>query len=245
MKRFSLLLLSAFLLCSFPAVHAKTTQLYATDGVHVRKEASVDSAICTTIELGTPVKKTGKSGNWIAVRVGEIEGYIYKDYLSSTQPSAVDPSEDSSDDSYTEHKKGSASVCDPAELREKAIDSALSHLGDTYSQTRRDEDGYADCSSLVRDAYLSASGQFIGNTTVTQSDAMENYFYDIEDIYDVTPGDLVYHLSGDNHTGIYLGNGRVLHASQKAGKVKISTYDSSSTYWEYGCNAAKYCVDQQ
>ena len=41
---------------------------------------------------------------------------------------------------------------------------------------------------------------------------------------------------------IYLGNGKVLHASQTAGKVKISTFSSSSRYWDTGCNAAGYCV---
>ena len=41
---------------------------------------------------------------------------------------------------------------------------------------------------------------------------------------------------------IYLGNGKVLHASQTAGKVKISTFISSSRYWDTGCNAAGYCV---
>lgn len=244
MKRIFLVLLSGLLLCSIPAANTQAKQLYATDGVHIRKEASVNSAICATIELGTPVTEIGKSGNWIAVRAGETEGYIYKDYLSSTQPSSTEEYEGSSEDSANTDTR-SASTCDPANLREKAMDYAISCLGDTYSQARRDEDGYADCSSLVRDAYLDASGQFIGNTTVTQSDTMGNYFYDIENVYDLTPGDLVYHLSSDNHTGIYLGNGRVLHASQTAGEVKISVYDSTSTYWEYGCNAAKYCIDQQ
>ena len=72
---------------------------------------------------------------------------------------------------------------------------------------------------------------------------MNGYFYSIGKITDATPGDLVYHLSGDNHTGIYLGNGQVLHASQKAGSVTISSYDSGSVYWEYGCNAAAYCYE--
>lgn len=72
---------------------------------------------------------------------------------------------------------------------------------------------------------------------------MNDYFYSIEPITDAAPGDLLYHLSGDRHTGIYLGGGQVLHASQNAGTVKISSYDSSSSYWEYGCNAAAYCYD--
>ena len=64
----------------------------------------------------------------------------------------------------------------------------------------------------------------------------------ISSVRQATVGDLVFHQNGSNHVGIYLGNGKVLHASQTAGKVKISTFSSSSRYWDTGCNAAGYCV---
>ena len=102
--------------------------------------------------------------------------------------------------------------------------------------------GYADCSSLMRDAYKSASGKYIGNTTYEQLELMHSYLYSISSVRQATVGDLVFHQNGSNHVGIYLGNGKVLHASQTAGKVKISTFSSSSRYWDTGCNAAGYCV---
>ena len=113
---------------------------------------------------------------------------------------------------------------------------------DKYSQSRRNQKGYADCSSLMRDAYKSASGKYIGNTTYEQLELMHSYLYSISSVRQATVGDLVFHQNGSNHVGIYLGNGKVLHASQTAGKVKISTFSSSSRYWDTGCNAAGYCV---
>ena len=126
--------------------------------------------------------------------------------------------------------------------RTKAVSYAKRRVGDKYSQSRRNQKGYADCSSLMRDAYKSASGKYIGNTTYEQLELMHSYLYSISSVRQATVGDLVFHQNGSNHVGIYLGNGKVLHASQTAGKVKISTFSSSSRYWDTGCNAAGYCV---
>ena len=93
----------------------------------------------------------------------------------------------------------------------------------------------------MRDAYKSASGKYIGNTTYEQLELMHSYLYSISSVRQATVGDLVFHQNGSNHVGIYLGNGKVLHASQTAGKVKISTFSSSSRYWDTGCNACGVC----
>ena len=45
--------------------------------------------------------------------------------------------------------------------RTKAVSYAKRRVGDKYSQSRRNQKGYADCSSLMRDAYKSASGKYI------------------------------------------------------------------------------------
>ena len=43
------------------------------------------SKVLTSVSAGTSVTKTGRSGNWIAVRVNGIKGYIYKSYLSGSK----------------------------------------------------------------------------------------------------------------------------------------------------------------
>ncbi|MCD8019402.1 MAG: SH3 domain-containing protein [Clostridiales bacterium] len=309
-SRFALICFLLFTLC-MNSVHVSAKQLYTTDGVHVRSQPNSSSEICTTLEKGTAVTKTGTSGNWIKIQADGVSGYIYKDYLSSDGLSSESTSKDStssgtssstsyinstevnlrkkanshckikavlekgetvsilshsgnwtkiqredgtsgyvysiylgagkSSDTSSESTVSRADVI--SEYRSDAISYAKTRLGDSYSQDLRDTDGYADCSSLVRDAYKNATGISIGNTTTTQADQMEDYFYSISKITDATRGDLLYHLSDDNHVGIYLGNGKVLQASQKSGCVKISTYDSNTSYWEYGCNAAAYCYD--
>lgn len=212
-----------------PASVSETSYVNSTD-VNLRKKANDHCKVKAVLTAGDSVTILGKNGNWTKIQTASGQkGYVFSIYLGE-KSNASEPKQPSKSEVISDYRSG-------------AISYGKNHLGDIYSQSLRDTEGYADCSSLVRDAFLNASGTFIGDTTVTQSDAMSNYLYSIDKITDVTPGDLVYHLSSDNHVGIYLGKGKVLHASQSAGVVKISTYDDNNPFWEYGCNAAAYCYD--
>ena len=282
---------------------SRTTSIYDRRCKCARKTKQFFEVL-TSVSAGTSVTKTGRSGNWIAVRVNGIKGYIYKSYLSGSKNTSTATVSKSTSyravitassvnlrakPSFSSRVKGSLSagqavtVCSTngswkkvqtskgkkgyvygiyvrksassskttakktttassSSYRTKAVSYAKRRVGDKYSQSRRNQKGYADCSSLMRDAYKSASGKYIGNTTYEQLELMHSYLYSISSVRQATVGDLVFHQNGSNHVGIYLGNGKVLHASQTAGKVKISTFSSSSRYWDTGCNAAGYCV---
>lgn len=208
---------------------SETTYINSTE-VNLRKKANDHCKVKAVLNTGDSVTVLGQNGNWTKVQTASGQrGYVYSIYLGEKKNNP-EPKQPSKSEVISDY-------------RSDAISYGEDHLGDLYSQSLRNTAGYADCSSLVRDAFLTATGKFIGDTTVTQSDAMSDYLYSINKITDVTPGDLIYHLSSDNHVGIYLGNGKVLHASQSAGTVKISTYDNSNSFWEYGCNAAAYCYD--
>lgn len=221
------------------ALPVSAAVLYTQDEANIRQEPKKDSKKLGALEASVKVTIVSESGNWIKIRTDEgTEGYIYKDLLGN---SPVTEKEEAAEAAGEEVEKDSGSGDVLTDIREKAISYGQDHLGDTYSQKHRNESGYADCSSLVRDAYEEASGEYIGDDTKTQSDVMNSYFYEITSLRDVEEGDLVYHLSKDNHTGIYLGDGKVLHASKKAGKVVVTEFSLDSDYWEYGCNAASYC----
>lgn len=303
-KNHTAILFSLLLFLMLPVTFVHAQRLYTTDGVNVRAKPNSSSKVLTSVSVGTSVTKTGRSGNWIAVSVNGIKGYIYKSYLSGSKNTSTATVSKSTSyravitassvnlrakPSFSSRVKGSLSagqavtVCSTngswkkvqtskgkkgyvygiyvgksasssktttkktttassSSYRTKAVSYAKRRVGDKYSQSRRDQKGYADCSSLMRDAYKSASGKYIGNTTYEQLELMHSYLYSISSVRQATVGDLVFHQNGSNHVGIYLGNGKVLHASQTAGKVKISTFSSSSRYWDTGCNAAGYCV---
>lgn len=107
--------------------------------------------------------------------------------------------------------------------------SALTRVGDPYSQSRRGQGSYVDCSYLTQWAY----GQ---NGISIPSIASEQARWCVENGYvipksDLQIGDLVFWNRDDcacgrydeiHHVGIYLGDGQVIEASSSQGKVVVN-----------------------
>ena len=84
-KNHTAILFSLLLFLMLPVTFVHAQRLYTTDGVNVRAKPNSSSKVLTSVSAGTSVTKTGRSGNWIAVRVNGIKGYIYKSYLSGSK----------------------------------------------------------------------------------------------------------------------------------------------------------------
>ncbi|MDQ2709012.1 MAG: C40 family peptidase [Actinomycetota bacterium] len=76
--------------------------------------------------------------------------------------------------------------------------------------------GAFDCSGLMLWAYKQA-GVSLPRTSAAQSNAGTSVSKN-----DLKPGDLVFYYSPVSHVGMYLGNGKILHASEPGVPVKIS-----------------------
>ena len=55
------------------------------DAVNVREEATTASDVVTSIEQNTAVTVTGETGDWYAIKVNGVSGYVMKQYLSSSK----------------------------------------------------------------------------------------------------------------------------------------------------------------
>lgn len=115
----------------------------------------------------------------------------------------------------------------PANERAKIIiETAMSRLGDPYSQPKRGQGRYIDCSWLTYIAYK-AAGINIPTTSVEQA----KYCYDnnlMVGYNELQPGDLVFWSKTScgcgrwneiHHVAIYCGNGKIVEASSSLGKV--------------------------
>jgi cell wall-associated NlpC family hydrolase len=96
-----------------------------------------------------------------------------------------------------------------------ALQFALAQQGKPYVSGATGPGSY-DCSGLTQAAYH-AAGISIGRTTWDQ----------VKDgtpvsQADLRPGDLVFFYSGISHVGIYLGNGKVVHAPHSGAVVEIA-----------------------
>lgn len=110
----------------------------------------------------------------------------------------------------------------PGETGNKAVDLALTKLGTPYSQERRNQEGYFDCSSFTYWVYsqLGISLQHGGSNTAS---AQARYITEnnLAIPYDsLVPGDLIFYSFEVNnrylnisHVAIYAGDGYVVDAS--------------------------------
>jgi len=116
----------------------------------------------------------------------------------------------------------------PGETGNKAVDLALTKLGTPYSQEKRDQEGYFDCSSFTYWVYsqLGVNLQHGGSNTAA---AQARYITEnnLAVSYDsLAPGDLIFYSFEVNnrylnvsHVAIYAGNGYVVDASFSKKKV--------------------------
>ncbi len=116
----------------------------------------------------------------------------------------------------------------PGETGNKAVNLALTKLGTPYSQERRNQEGYFDCSSFTYWVYsqLGISLQHGGSNTaaaqaryITESNLAVSYD-------SLAPGDLIFYSFEVNnrylnisHVAIYAGDGYVVDASYSKKKV--------------------------
>ena len=66
---------------------SKTGYIKGT-GVRMRSGASTTSSILGVYNTGTEMTITGESGNWYKVSYGGKDGYVSKDYMTTTKPSS-------------------------------------------------------------------------------------------------------------------------------------------------------------
>lgn len=104
---------------------------------------------------------------------------------------------------------------------EKAASYALQQVGVPYRYGGDNPSGF-DCSGLVQYSYLRA-GRALPRTT----GALWDYVTPVRD-KDMRAGDLVFfRIAGKmQHVGMYVGDGRFVHAPQSGRTVSVATLDS-------------------
>jgi peptidoglycan DL-endopeptidase CwlO len=102
-----------------------------------------------------------------------------------------------------------------AATRAAALDFAMSKIGSPYRYGASGPNAF-DCSGLVSWAFKRA-GKSLPRTSRAMSKVGTPVSRD-----QLQPGDLVFFYKPVSHVGIYIGNGKILHASTRKSPVKIS-----------------------
>jgi cell wall-associated NlpC family hydrolase len=115
---------------------------------------------------------------------------------------------------------------------------ALSLVGIDYRLGGDSPERGLDCSGLIRYVFQQVTGVTLPRTAQELSRIGLKVRPD-----DLAPGDLVFFNTrrfAFSHVGIYLGNGRFIHAPSNGGEVGVATL--SSAYWQRRYNGARRLV---
>ncbi|SNS03908.1 Cell wall-associated hydrolase, NlpC family [Geodermatophilus saharensis] len=108
----------------------------------------------------------------------------------------------------------------PGPAAATAVETALAQLGDPYVWGSSGPDGF-DCSGLTQYAYA-AAGISLPHSSKAQS-TMGTPVSRAE----LLPGDIVYFYSPVSHVGIYIGDGRMVHARTFGQPVAVTSVDQA------------------
>ena len=104
--------------------------------------------------------------------------------------------------------------------REKIAQFALQFVGNPYVYGGTSLTNGADCSGFVMSVFKEF-GYDLPRVAAAQYEASQK-----KDISQLETGDLVFYGAGGiNHVALYIGNGKIVHASTAATGIKVSDYN--------------------
>lgn len=185
--------------------------------VNVRSKPGADSEIITKLDKGAKLEIFEYSGNWARILIGEDRyGWVCKDFVT-VKNALVSRSEVSEPANAVNEQ---IVQDDDKDLRRQIIEYAKRFLGVKYVYGGSSPKGF-DCSGFVSYVFKhfdinlkrTSADQGIHGTKINRSD--------------LKPCDLVFFdtnggLNGISHVGIYMGEGKIIHASSGIGNVSIS-----------------------
>ena len=210
----------------------------AGNNVRMRDGASMSAGIITELFYGNRVTITGSFGDWTAVYYEGKPGYIYSQFVkegslsiagSSVTGSAYAVPGSDEAPGQTPELSGSS-----YEKGQQIAQYALQFLGYNYCWGGKDPSTGFDCSGLVYYVY----GQY-GYTLnrVAQDQARNGTAVSADSLQ---PGDILCFYSGSSyigHVGIYIGDGKFVHAQNSATGVVIT--DLNGHYGQRGFEARR------
>ena len=109
-----------------------------------------------------------------------------------------------------------------ASARQNLVDYALQFVGGPYRAGGNDPHTGVDCSGFVR--YVMQHGAGISMNRSSGSQATQGHAVNSSQMQ---PGDLLFYSggSGINHVAMYIGDGKIVHASTYATGIKISQWN--------------------
>lgn len=181
--------------------------------VSIYADADENSEVVAMAEKGESYEVVGKSSNdWVKVAAGEMEGYmkVQSEVMLSKAEEAAASAE------------AFAAEQDSASTRQKLVDYALQFVGGRYKFGGSDPHTGVDCSGFTKYVMQHGAGVSLSRSSRSQSTQGKTI-----SASEMQPGDLIFYGSGKNinHVAMYIGNGKVVHASTEKTGIKTSAWN--------------------
>lgn len=234
-----------------------------SSAVNVRKEPSTSSQIVTTLVLNTGVTITAQTDEWYKITYGNYIGYVYKPLISETPtatnrgsevrhpeptveetpktneqtvvtpPTQTAPQETVTPPAQTTPKEETItpSVPSTSSAGEKIVTFAKQYLGYRYVYGGTTPSSGFDCSGFIYYVFNSC-GYSVGRSITAQAGSGVAVSKS-----ELQLGDVVFFNNTSSgaigHVGIYIGDGRMIHAANSRRGVVTDTINSGyyNTYY--------------
>ena len=201
----------------------KTVATVNTETLNVRAEKSTDAAVLSQVGNSEAFTVNSVADGWVEISVDDSVGYISQDYVTLAQalPTAK----------TIEQVKYGDGVSD---VRASVVSYALQFVGNRYVWGGTSLEKGVDCSGFT----MRILGKY-GISLPHSSKAQPSYGTKIS-ASEAKPGDLFFYGSGRSisHVAIYIGNGQIVHASNKRDGIKVS-----NAYYRNPICVARYLPD--
>lgn len=201
----------------------KTVATVNTETLNVRAEKSTEAAVLSQVGNSEAFTVNSVADGWVEISVDDSVGYISQDYVTLAQalPTAK----------TIEQVKYGDGVSD---VRASVVSYALQFVGNRYVWGGTSLENGIDCSGFT----MRILGKY-GISLPHSSRAQPSYGTKIS-ASEAKPGDLFFYGSGRSisHVAIYIGNGQIVHASNKRDGIKVS-----NAYYRNPICVARYLPD--
>lgn len=200
-----------------PDAKVKASELVHTvaisngDGLNVRDGAGMDSAVLTQVPKGEELEYVETVGDWVKVLIDDEEAYISAEYV--TVEEKLDTAITMSELLYGQGV---------SDVRVELVEYAKQFLGNPYVYGGSSLTKGTDCSGFTMSVYKKFGVKLSHHAA---SQAKEGTKISVSELQ---PGDLVFYSNSKghiNHVALYIGGGKVIHASSPKTGIKISKYN--------------------
>lgn len=219
-----------------------------TQTLFVRKEPTTESAILGMVPMADELLVLEEVEGWVKVDVEEGTGWVSADYVNlhsefvqaeskaeeearlakeaeerrKAQEAAAAKAESSKPKTNTEtsaptQNEPTYTVGEGSEMGKAVAEYALQFKGNPYVYGGTSLTNGADCSGFVMSVYAN-----FGVSLPHSSAADRSQGYKVEGLENAQPGDLICY---SGHVALYIGNGQIVHASNKKTGIIVSQAD--------------------